>query len=76
MVIRMHFDGKVFIPEEPVDLPQNKVLDFEIMQVSEKTEWNPQKAKAAVRRIAARSKSVGISSETLRRENIYEDRGA
>ena len=27
--IRMHFDGKVFIPEEPVDMPLNEPLDFE-----------------------------------------------
>ena len=28
-VIRMRFDGKVFIPEGPVDMPVNEPLDFE-----------------------------------------------
>jgi len=76
MVIRMHFDGKVFVPEGPVDVPVNEPLDFELKQAAGEPEWDPDKAKAAIRRIAARAKPVGISLDALRRENMYEDRGA
>jgi hypothetical protein len=70
----MHFDGKVFIPEEPVDLPMNEPLDFEYLPPE--PEWDPERAKAAIRRIVARAKPVGIPLEALRRENMYEDCGA
>ena len=76
MVIRMHFDGKVFVPEGPVDVPINEPLDFELKQADVEPKWDPEKAKAAVARIAARAKPVGIPLEALRRENMYEDRGA
>lgn len=75
-VIRMHFDGRVFIPEGPVDVPINEPLDFELKQAADEPSWDPEKAKAAIRRIASRAKPVGIPLEALRRENIYEDRGA
>ena len=74
MVIRMRFDGKVFTPEEPVDMPLNEPLDFEYKPPEPK--WDPEKAKAAIQRIVSRAKPVGIPLEALRRENMYEDRGA
>ena len=58
MVIRMRFDGKVFIPEEPVDLPVNEPLEFEFKPPE--PEWDPEKARAAIRRIASRAKP-GVS---------------
>ncbi len=75
-VIRMHFDGRVFVPEGPVDLPVNEPLDFELKLADGGPQWDPEKAKDAVRRIASRAKPVGIPREALRRENMYEDRGA
>ena len=33
--LRAHFDGKVLIPEEPVDLPQGPILDVEVREPSE-----------------------------------------
>jgi hypothetical protein len=33
--LRAHFDGRVLIPEEPVDLPQGQVLDIEVREVSD-----------------------------------------
>ena len=33
--IRAHFDGKVIVPDEPVDLPPNTVLDLRIEDGSE-----------------------------------------
>ena len=30
MVIRCHFDGKVFVPDEPVNLPVGKPIDIQV----------------------------------------------
>jgi hypothetical protein len=30
MTLRVHFDGKVLIPDEPVDLPVNCALEVEV----------------------------------------------
>ncbi len=32
VVIRMHYDGKVFVPEGPVNVPVNEPLDFELRE--------------------------------------------
>ena len=52
--------------------PSIKPLEFELKQPE--PEWNPEKARAAIKRIAARARPVGIPLEALRRENLYEDR--
>ena len=74
--IRMHFDGKVFIPEEPVDVPINEPLDFELKQVPEHLPWDPEKAREAWEWIKSHPiPGLNIPDEALRRENLYEDRG-
>jgi hypothetical protein len=74
VVIRMRFDGKVFIPEDPVDVPLNEPLDFEYKPPEPK--WDPEKAKEAVKWLTSRAISgLNIPDEALRRENLYEDRG-
>lgn len=75
VVIRMHFDGKVFVPDQPVDVPINEPLDFELKQTPEELEWNPEKARRALRRLVSRAVDANIPLEALRRENMYEDRG-
>jgi len=77
IVIRAHFDGKAIIPDEPVDLPINEPLEFELKQVPDELEWDPKKARAAIRDIASRAvHGLSIPDEALRRENLYEpDRG-
>ena len=35
--LRAHFDGRVLIPDEPVDLPQNCALHLEVRPLSEAT---------------------------------------
>lgn len=30
--IRAHFDGKVFVPDEPVDLPQGRAVRFQFQE--------------------------------------------
>ena len=74
MVIRVRFDGKVLIPEEPVDLPINEPLDFEYIRPE--PAWDPEKARAALRRLVSKAVDANIPLEALRRENLYEDRGA
>lgn len=75
VIIKAHFDGKTIVPDEPVDLPINEPLEFELKQSPEELAWDPEKAKAAIKRIVSRAKPVGIPLEALRRENMYEDRG-
>ena len=76
MIIKGHYDGKSIVLDEPADLPVNEPLEFELKQPAEEPEWNPEKAKSAIRRIIARAKPVGLPLEALSRESIYEDRGA
>ena len=33
MTIKVHFDGHVLIPEEPVDLPRGQVLEVDVRAV-------------------------------------------
>ena len=77
MVIRMHFDGKVFIPDEPVDLPINEPLEFDLRQAPKCLPWDPSKAEEAWQRFKSRRMSgLRIPDEALRRENLYDpDRG-
>ena len=76
MVIRMHFDGKVFVPEGPVDVPVNESLDFELKQAAGELEWDPEKAKQAIKWLTEHAiPGLNVPDEALRRESMYEDRG-
>lgn len=33
--IRAHFDGRVFVPDEPVDLPQGRAVRFQFEEETE-----------------------------------------
>lgn len=33
--LRAHFDGKVFVPEEPVDLPINQPLELQVEELGD-----------------------------------------
>ena len=59
VVIRAHFDGKAIIPDEPVDLPINEPLEFELKQAPGEFKWDPEKAREAIRQIAARPSLSG-----------------
>ncbi len=74
--IRMHFDGKVFVPDQQVDLPVDQPLEFELRQTPETLQWNPERAKEAIRWLTDHAVSgLNIPDEALRRESMYEDRG-
>ena len=86
MAIRAHFDGKVIVPDEPVDIPVGKPLEIEFRLKSGglpppgDDRLPPEEIK---RRLAAlkvlREMAVSgplVADESLRRENLYEpDRG-
>jgi hypothetical protein len=72
--LRAHFDGRVIVPDEPVDLPENQPLTLQISVPSEDVS-TASAADAAFKRLLARTvKGANISDESLRRENMYEDR--
>jgi hypothetical protein len=74
--VRAHFDGKVIIPDEPVDLPVDQPLEADVTIVEPEQEAADfERRRAALRRIASEAvRGVNIPLEALRRENMYEDR--
>lgn len=72
IVIHAHFDGKTIVLDEPVDLPINEPLEFELKQTPVQPAWDSRKAMEAVDRIASRAINAGIPREALRREHMYE----
>ena len=88
LFIRAHFDGKVIVPDEPVDLPVNTTLELEIRrsdgvspEVAAAMEAAKDPADMARRLAALREfvthgvKDANISDEMLRREHLYGDDG-
>lgn len=76
MIIKGHYDGKSIVLDEPADLPVNEPLEFELKQSSDELVWDPEKARRALTRVLSRAVDANIPLEALRRENMYEDRGA
>lgn len=72
--VRMHFDGKVFVPEEPVDLPVNQTVEAELHIAEPKLSAKEiARRRAAWKRAGKRAvKGASIPLEALRRENLYE----
>ena len=44
VAIKGHLDGKVFVPDEPVDLPRNRPLVIHVE--CRPSPWRPQRGKA------------------------------
>lgn len=74
MVIRMHFDGKVFIPDEPVDVPLNEPMEAEFRTLDTRAEHRRKALEAWDLFTADPMPGLRISDESLRRENLYEER--
>jgi hypothetical protein len=75
--IRAHFDGKVIVPEEPMDLPVNTALNVEVRPCLISA---PVDQATIARRLAGLERFVvggatgaSISAEALRREGLYGD---
>ena len=73
--VRVHFDGKTIVPDEPVDLPVDEPIDAELHVLSlEERAKEIERKLAAIDRITSRAVHANIPDEALRRENMYEDR--
>jgi hypothetical protein len=76
LTFKAHFDGKVIVPDEPVDLPVDQPLEVELRTLplgesnQEFSKWNE-----ALERLLSRAVHTNsLSPEALRRENLYEER--
>mgnify|MGYP000998889646 CR=1 FL=1 len=74
--IRAHYDGKTFVPDEPVDLPVGEQVEIVTpFLTEEEARWDPDKARATLREFMANPiKGLSISDQSLRREHLYEER--
>jgi hypothetical protein len=78
--IRAHFDGKVIVPDEPVDLPINQPLEISLRPSTEAPEKTPdrptveERLKRLQRAMGSIKEGPVIPDEALRRENMYEER--
>ena len=73
--IRAHFDGRAIIPDEPVSIPPNTPLNVLVdTDTDVSTQSSKISAQQALDRILSRPvRGLNIPSESLRRENIYEE---
>ena len=76
MTIRAHFDGKVIVPDEPVELPVDQPLKVEVhVAPSEYSNLTPEERRAALDRLVTQAiPGLNIPDDALRRENLYEER--
>jgi hypothetical protein len=80
--IRAHFDGRVIVPDQPVDLPVNEPLEIAITPCGKNGAVNGAAPSPEVIRerlgkldsIAGKFSGPVLSDEALRRENVYDDR--
>ena len=63
-ILKAHFDGKVLVPDEPVDLPLNCALELRVVPLD--SESPPQEDSQALRRLAELAKKVGKADESRR----------
>ncbi len=78
IAIKGHFDGKVIVPDEPVDLPIGEPLEIEVRPSGNgERPTAPLSIEERLRRVdaaAGRIRAPAPSAESLRRENLYEER--
>jgi predicted DNA-binding antitoxin AbrB/MazE fold protein len=79
LVIRAHYDGRVIVPDEPVDLPVGQPLEVELRLIPTEIERSQDELsiEERQRRLAQASGRISgplIPLEALRRENLYEER--
>ena len=77
--IRAHFDGKVIVPEAPLDLPVNAALEVDVRPRLSSGQADPatiERRLAALERFVARAvHGASIPEQLLRREHLYGDDG-
>lgn len=72
-----HFDGKVIVPDEPLDLPVDLPLQVQLIGPEESQEASADQIADRLQRLARLAGSVSApapSSDALRRENLYDER--
>ncbi len=73
-----HFDGRVFVPDEPVDAPINTPLRLSLENGSNESSSGTSAHAARQREYLASITGIvsgpPIDTESLRRENLYDDR--
>ena len=72
--VRAHFDGKVIVPDEPVDLPVDEPIEAELTIVRREPRRSAAREAAWQKLLSRRISGLNIPDEALRRENLYEDR--
>ena len=78
--IRAHYDGKVIVPDEPVDLPVDKPLQAQITFTLSPPKNGGSPSQVIAERLRKLVKGKGclagpsIPAEALRRENLYDER--
>ena len=72
--VRVHFDGKAIIPDEPVDLPVDEPIEAELTVVGVKRGRSTSREAAWQKLLSRRISGLSIPDEALHRENMYEDR--
>ena len=74
--IRAHFDGKVIVPDESVDLPVDSPLEVSLTAVpGNGTQAGEQVIQERLRKLARATGCLAgpsIPTEALRRESLYE----
>ncbi len=72
--LKAHYDGRVIIPDEPVDLPVNTPLELQLSPAAkEPNERDLQEARRRLARATGFLKHPPPPPEALRRESIYDE---
>jgi hypothetical protein len=73
--IKAHYDGRVFVPDEPVQLPPGKPVSVDVEENgTSEVPTRPEDQLAKFRRLFVGSLDVPpLPDEALRRESIYRD---
>jgi hypothetical protein len=66
-----HFDGKVIVPDEPVELPMNASLRVQIARVETSDAAAFEESRTRILALA-KGLSCGIGPRNWRREDLYE----
>jgi len=82
MTVRARFDGRVFVPIDPVDMPKDRVVDLDVREAAAMGESSP----AALRRLmqdgprlapgdaAALEAAIAAGKGRIRYEGVFDDK--
>ena len=73
-IIRAHFDGRVIVPDEPLDLPVNEPLEVQVTAAAGGLATSAAERRAAVDRLLSHPvQGLNLPDAALSRESIYGD---